>query len=57
MRPFRAAPGQHQRIGGLLSQLTDGQLHDAFRAADYDPQTHAGYVRALRQRINQLQRL
>ena len=57
MRPFRAAPGQHQRIGGLLSQLTDGQLHDAFRAADYDPQTRAGYVRALRQRIKQLQRL
>lgn len=57
-RDMRDIPLAHARwIGGLLSQLSDRQLHDAFRAADYDPQTRAGYVRALRQRINQLRRL
>jgi len=44
-------------IGSLLSQLTDAQLRDAFRAADYDDATADGYVRALRQRIEQLTRL
>jgi hypothetical protein len=44
-------------IGSYLSRLTDAQLRDAFRAADYDRATADGYVRALRQRINQLTRL
>jgi len=44
-------------IGSLLSQLSDEQLRDAFRAARYNPSTMEGFVRALRERINQLTRL
>ncbi|HXG68407.1 MAG TPA: hypothetical protein VNO70_25150 [Blastocatellia bacterium] len=55
---MRGIPVAHARwIGSLLSQLTDEQLRDAFRAADYDRETMEGYVRALRTRINQLTRL
>ena len=54
-KAMRGIPVEHARwIGTLLSQLTDEQLHDAFRAADYDETTRIGYVRALRERINQL---
>ena len=44
-------------IGSLLSQLTDDQLRAAFQAAGYDSNTTSGYVNALRERINQLNRL
>jgi hypothetical protein len=44
-------------IGQKLAQLSDEQLRDAFRAASYDPSTREAYVRAMRQRINQLARL
>ena len=44
-------------IGSLLSQLSDVQLHDAFAAAGYDEATADAYVRALRERIDQLTRL
>ncbi|HKS28755.1 MAG TPA: hypothetical protein VJS44_13100 [Pyrinomonadaceae bacterium] len=55
---MRGIPTEHARwIGSLLSQLTDEQLRDAFRAAGYNRPTMDGYVRALRQRINQLTRL
>jgi hypothetical protein len=52
---MRGIPVEHAAwIGSLLSQLTDGQLRTAFRAAGYlEPETE-GYVRALRERINQL---
>jgi hypothetical protein len=54
-KAMRGIPVEHARwIGSLLSQLTDEQLTDAFRAADYDETTTRGYVRALRERINQL---
>ena len=57
-KSMRGIPIEHARwIGGLLSQLTDQQLRDAFRAAKYDPEITEGYVRTLRQRINQLTRL
>jgi hypothetical protein len=57
-KSMRGIPVEHARwIGGLLSQLTDGQLHAAFRAAGYDQATMEGYVRALRERIDQLTRL
>ena len=57
-KSMRGIPVEHARwIGSLLSQLTDEQLSDAFRAADYDETTMKGYVRALRERINQLARL
>lgn len=55
---MRGIPLAHARwIGSLLSQLTDNQLRDAFNAADYDEETREGYVRTLRERINQLTRL
>ncbi len=44
-------------IGSQLSQLSDDQLGDAFRAAGYDRGTTEVYVRALRSRINELNRL
>jgi hypothetical protein len=57
-KSMRGIPIAHARwIGSLLSQLSDRQLRQAFHAADYDPSTTEAYVRALRQRINQLRRL
>jgi hypothetical protein len=57
-KTMRGIPVAHARwIGSLLSQLTDQQLHDAFRAANYNDATREGYVQALRERINQLTRL
>lgn len=51
-------PVRHARwIAGYLAQLSDSQMHDAFRAAHYDRSTSTAYVRALRQRINQLRYL
>jgi hypothetical protein len=44
-------------IGSQLAQLSDGQLRDTFRAAGYDRATTDQYVRALRVRITQLNRL
>lgn len=44
-------------VGQRLAQLSDQQLDDAFRAAAYDQRTREAYVRAMRQRINQLARL
>lgn len=57
-KAMRGIPTEHARwIGSLLSQLSDEQLRDAFRAANYNRATMEGYVRALRARINQLTRL
>ena len=44
-------------IGSLLAQLSDEQLRDAFRAANYDEQTMNGFVAAIRDRVNQLNKL
>ena len=55
---MRGIPVEHAAwIGSLLSQLGDEQLRDAFRAAGYGEAVMEGYVRALRERINQLVRL
>ena len=55
---MRGIPVGHARwIGSLLSQLSDGQLRDAFRAAGYQEAVTESYVRALRERIGQLARL
>jgi hypothetical protein len=55
---MRGIPVEHAAwIGSLLSQLGDEQLRDAFRAASYGEAVTEGYVRALRERINQLVRL
>lgn len=44
-------------IGSQMAQLSDEQLRDAFRAAGYDRGTQDAYVRALRNRINELAKL
>ena len=44
-------------IGSHLAQLSDNQLRDSFRAAGYDRATTEQYVRTLRARINELNRL
>src|SRR5215471_3317007 len=44
-------------IGSQLSQLSDDQLRDTFRAAGYDRARTESYVRTLRRRINELNRL
>ena len=44
-------------IGSQLSQLSDNQLRETFRAAGYDKATTDKYVRTLRGRINELNRL
>ncbi len=41
-------------IGGLLSKLTDAQLQDAFRAANYAPEDIQLLTAALRGKINEL---
>ncbi len=57
-KSMRGIPVEHARwIGSLQSQLTDEQLRDSFRAANYDPATMEAYVRSLRERINQLTQL
>ena len=48
-------PVAHARwIGGHLARLTSAQLHDAFRAAEYDEAAKTAYVKALQERIEQL---
>lgn len=44
-------------IGGWLSRLSDRQLTDAFRAANYTPAEIRMLTRAVRERINELVRL
>jgi hypothetical protein len=57
-KAMRGIPVAHARwIGSLLAQLSDEQLRDAFRAANYEDGTREAYVRSLRERINQLARL
>lgn len=41
-------------MGGLLSQLSDKQLEDAFRAADFTPEETQMLVAQVKERINQL---
>ena len=57
-KAMRGIPIAHARwIGSLLAQLSDEQLRDAFRAANYSEGVRESYVAALRQRINQLTEL
>ena len=57
-KAMRGIPLEHaQWMGSLLSQLTDNQLRDGFAAAGYNRSIANAYVTALRQRINQLNRL
>lgn len=45
---------QAKWLGDLLSQLSDGQIADAFRAAGYTPEEVEQLARVVRERINQL---
>ncbi|HSB09611.1 MAG TPA: hypothetical protein VLM38_09015 [Blastocatellia bacterium] len=45
---------QARWIGGLLSQLSDDQIGDAFRAANYSPQEVQMLTAAIRSRIDEL---
>jgi len=55
---MQKVPVEHAAwIGAQLSQLSDNQLRDSFRAAGYDRATTEAYVRTLRSRINDLNRL
>ena len=57
-KAMRGIPVGHARwIGSLLGQLSDEQLRDAFRAANYSEGVRESYVAALRERINQLTEL
>lgn len=54
-KAMRGIPIAHARwIGTLLAQLSDEQLRDAFRAANYSEGITESYVSTLRERINQL---
>ncbi len=51
-------PAEHAAwIGGIMGQLSDNQLRDSFRAAGYDRATTEKYVHAMRNRINELNRV
>lgn len=57
-KAMRGIPIAHARwIGGLLGQLSQAQLYDAFRAAHYSENVARSYVAALRERIDQLNQL
>ena len=57
-KAMRRIPVQNARwMGTQLARLSDDQLRDAFRAANYDNATMEGFIRALRDRINQLAQL
>lgn len=47
-------PAEGQWIANLLSQLSDQQIRDAFRAANYSPAEVSMLARAVRSRINAL---
>jgi hypothetical protein len=44
-------------IGGMLGRLSEKQLGDAFRAGGFDDSEVATYVRAMQERISELQNL
>jgi len=48
---------QAKWISGILSQLTDQQIRDAFRAANYSPEEVESLTRTVMARIGELQKL
>jgi hypothetical protein len=55
---LKGVPVEHARwMGNLLGRLSDKQLSDAFRAGGFTEEETAIYVKALRNRISQLQEL
>jgi hypothetical protein len=45
---------QAKWLGNILSQLSDQQIRDAFRAANYSPEEIEGLTQIMRSRINEL---
>lgn len=57
-KTMQKVPVEHAAwMGSVLGQLSDDQLRDSLRAAGYDRSTQDAYLRALRGRINELNRL
>jgi hypothetical protein len=57
-KAMRRIPVENARwIGQRLARLSDDQLRDAFRAANYDSATMEGFIKTLRERINRLAQL
>jgi hypothetical protein len=57
-KAMRRIPVESARwIGSQLARLSDEQLRDAFNAAGYDQPTREGFVKVLRERIQQLNQL
>jgi hypothetical protein len=48
---------QAKWLGKILSQLTDQQITDAFRAANYSPEVIQGLTEEVKSRINELANL
>jgi hypothetical protein len=52
---FKSTPVEHAKwFAGIIGQLTDDQLRDAFRAGEGTPQEVEGFTKRLRQKINEL---
>jgi hypothetical protein len=57
-KAMRRIPVENARwMGGMLSRLSENQLKDVFRAANYDHATMEGFVKTLQERIERLARL
>ncbi len=57
-KAMKRIPVAHARwMGMMLSRLSNEQLRDAFRAANYDKATMEGYIATMRGHIDQLARL
>jgi hypothetical protein len=55
---FTHIPREHVKwIAGYLAQLSDQQISDAFRAAQFSPAEVEGFTRKVREKINELQQL
>jgi antirestriction protein ArdC len=52
---FKHIPREHAKwIGSYLSQLSDDQIRDAFRAAEFSPAEVEGFTQKVREKINEL---
>lgn len=52
---LKSVPVEHARwFAGIIGQLTDAQIRDAFKAAGASPAETEGFARRIRQKINEL---
>ena len=55
---FKQIPREHAKwIAGYLAKLSDQQISDAFRAAQFSPEEVEGFTKKVREKINELQQL